>query len=107
VYNRLSEKGYIDDDKFTRYWVENRSLTKGASQRKLTAELRTKGVDSSIIERHLADSERTDQDELQKLITKKRPRYPDEQKLMQYLARQGFSYDDIKQALAGEGEDYS
>jgi regulatory protein len=100
VFDRLVEKGYIDDEKFTRYWVENRNLTKGASRRKLTAELRSKGVETPIIERYLADSTRSDDDEIQKIITKKRNRYPDDQKLMQYLARQGFSYDDIKQALA-------
>jgi regulatory protein len=100
VFDRLVEKGYIDDEKFTRYWVENRNLTKGASKRKLTAELRAKGVESSVIEKFLAESDRTDDDELQKIIAKKRSRYPDEQKLMQYLARQGFSYDDIKRGLS-------
>lgn len=100
VFNRLVEKGYIDDEKFTRYWVENRNLTKGASRRKLQAELRAKGVESGIIERHLAESIRSDEDEIEKIIAKKRNRYPDDQKLMQYLARQGFSYDDIKQALS-------
>lgn len=99
VFDRLTEKGYIDDEKFTRYWVENRSLTKGASRRKLQAELRAKGVESTIIERFLRESDRSDDDELQKVIAKKRARYPDRQKLMQYLARQGFSYDDISAAL--------
>lgn len=100
VFDRLVEKGYIDDEKFTRYWVENRSLTKGASKRKLTAELRSKGVEQSIVEKFLAESLRSDDDEIKKIIAKKRNRYPDEQKLIQYLARQGFNYDDIKTALA-------
>ncbi len=99
VFDRLVEKGYIDDQKFTRYWAENRSLTKGVSRRKLIAELRVKGVNSAIIEQNLSESERNDNDEIQKIISKKRARYPDEQKLMAYLARQGFNYDDIKQAL--------
>lgn len=99
VFDRLVEKGYIDDEKFTRYWVDNRSLTKGASKRKLTAELRSKGVEQSIVEKHLAESTRSDDDEIKKIIAKKRSRYPDEQKLIQYLARQGFNYDDIKTAL--------
>lgn len=99
AYDRLVEKGYVDDEKFTRYWVENRNTTKGVSKRKLQAELRAKGVDGSIIERFLSETDRSDASELQKIIAKKRARYPDEQKLMQYLARQGFSYDDIKQAL--------
>jgi len=100
VFNRLSEKGYIDDEKFTRYWLENRNLTKGASRRKLISELRAKGVNQSTIEDQLATSLRDDADELQKIIAKKRSRYPDNQKFMQYLVRQGFSYDDVKSALA-------
>ncbi|HEV7952300.1 MAG TPA: RecX family transcriptional regulator [Candidatus Saccharimonadales bacterium] len=99
VFDRLVDKGYIDDEKFTRYWVENRNLTKGASQRKMQAELRSKGIESSIIDKYLAESTRNDESEIEKIIVKKRNRYPDDQKLMQYLARQGFSYDDIKQAL--------
>ena len=102
VFDRLSDKGYIDDEKFARYWVENRHQTKGASRRKLTAELHAKGVDSSIIDSVLQDSRRNDEDELAKIIAKKRPRYPDEQKFIAYLARQGFSDDDIKQALRDE-----
>lgn len=100
VFDSLKEKGYIDDEKFTRFWIENRNLKKGTSKRKLVAELRAKGVDQSIIERYSSESERTDEDELRKVIAKKRSRYSDEQKLMQYLARQGFSYDDIKHALS-------
>ena len=99
VYDRLVEKGYIDDEKFTRYWVENRSITKGASQRKLSQELMTKGVDRSLIEAALATTERSDEDELKKVIAKKRARYPDEQKFIAYLMRQGFRYDDIKDNL--------
>lgn len=102
VFERLVEKGYVNDEKFARYWIENRNLTKGASRRKLTAELRAKGVETGIIERLLVESPRSDEDELQKIIAKKRGRYADEQKFMQYLARQGFSYDDIKRALRGE-----
>lgn len=100
VYERLNQKGYIDDEKFTKFWVENRNLKKGTSFRKLTAELRSKGVDQSVIEKYLSDSSRSDEDELRKVIAKKQGRYADPQKLMHYLARQGFSYDDIKEALS-------
>ena len=99
VFDRLVEKGYIDDEKFARYWVENRNMTKGASRRKLQAELQSKGVNLAIIEQQLAASPRSEDDELAKVIAKKRNRYADDQKFMQYLARQGFSYDDIKRAL--------
>ena len=50
VFDRLIDKGYIDDQKFAKYWVENRSITKGASRRKLEQELMTKGVARDVIE---------------------------------------------------------
>lgn len=99
VFDRLCEKNYIDDTKFAHYWIENRSLAKGASLRKLTAELRTKGVGDIIIRQALDTSARNDSAEIRKIITKKHARYPDKQKLTAYLARLGFGYDDIKKAL--------
>lgn len=100
VYERLVDRGYVDDEKFAKYWVENRSLQKGASARKLTAELRAKGVEQGIIDTSLSFSERNDRDELEKVILKKQARYLDEQKFKQYLMRQGFRYDDINDALS-------
>lgn len=100
VFNRLFEKGYLDDEKFARFWVENRNVRKGSSMRKLQMELRGKGVDSAIIEQVLANTERADSHELQKIIAKKASRYDDIQKLTAYLVRQGFRYDDVKEALA-------
>lgn len=100
VFGRLQDKGYIDDNKFAAYWIENRNLRKGSSKRKLSSELSAKGVDRTIIEQFLSETERDDMTELQKIIDKKRPRYDDEQKFMSYLSRQGFSYEDIKTALA-------
>lgn len=105
VFERLVEKGYVDDEKFAHFWIENRNLRKGTSMRKLSAELSAKGVDRSIIDRLLDETDRQDENELQKIIAKKRHRYEDEQKFMAYLARLGFGYDDIKSALSEENED--
>ncbi|MDQ5982476.1 MAG: regulatory protein [Patescibacteria group bacterium] len=105
VFDRLTQKGYINDEKFARFWVENRNITKGASRRKLQAELAAKGVDRSIVDQLLSESDRNDGDELQKVIAKKRMKYTDETKLMQYLARLGFGYDDIKEALQKSDDD--
>ncbi|MBC7746521.1 RecX family transcriptional regulator [Pedobacter sp.] len=100
VFDRLKEKGYVSDETFSRLWVENRSQIKGISRRKLQLELRKKGVDLALIEQALHDSPRSDEDELAKIIAKKRHRYDDEQKLIAYLIRQGFSYDIVKRALS-------
>ena len=104
VFERLAKKGYIDDEKFAHYWVENRQQTKGISFRKIKAELQAKGVDSSTIDKQLRETSRLEDDEIRKVIVKKRDRYTDEQKFIQYLARQGFSYDLIKKALAESNE---
>lgn len=103
VLHRLIEKGYVNDESFARWWVEYRNQVKGTSQRKLRAELGAKGVAREIVGRVLAETDRTDQQELQKVIAKKQNRYPDKQKFMGYLLRQGFSYEDIQAAL----EEYS
>ncbi len=102
IFERLQEKGYINDEKFVSFWIENRRLTKGVSKRKLISELRSKGIEQSIIEKYLEVTGRSDYGELRKVIEKKKNRYNDEQKLIAYLARQGFLYDDIKQALTEE-----
>ncbi len=99
VYERLAQKKYIDDEKFARYWVENRNLIKGVSKRKLQYELKSKGISEQIIRDSLIAGDRSDENELQKVIDKKRKRYPDNQKFTAYLARQGFLYDDIRREL--------
>jgi len=104
VFERLEEKGYIDDEKFTKFWVETRNQRKGTSRRKLTMELQQKGIESSIIETELAESTRDDSAEIEKVIAKKRAHYRDNQKFTQYLMRQGFRYDDIRAALNNDGD---
>lgn len=104
VYERLVEKGYISDEKFAQYWVENRNQRKGTSMRKLRAELLSKGVSSESIDEIIQKSTRDEKSELAKIIARKAAKYDDEQKLIAYLARQGFSYDDITEALAEEND---
>ncbi len=104
VLEKLIDKEYVNDFKFAKFWIENRSLRKGISSRKLESELRAKGVDASIVGELLKDSDRSDSDELQKIIIKKRQKYTDNNKLMAYLARQGFSFEDIKSALSADNE---
>lgn len=102
ILNKLSINGYVNDEQFAKRWVENRRLMKATSRRKLSQELQQKRIPRDIIDAVLADDkEATDEREvLRELVEKKRHRYPDQLKLMQYLARQGYSYDDIKTVLA-------
>lgn len=103
VLARLIEKKYLNDEKFARFWFEHRFLQKGTSVRRLKLELAQKGIENDIVERLIAENIRSDDEELQKIIAKKRRKYAsDEQKFIAYLARQGFAYDDIKRALSSE-----
>lgn len=102
VFTRLQQKGYINDEKFARFWVQNRNQTKGISLRKLRSELQSKGIEADIIDDIFNENARSDTDEIRKVISKKRKKYTEDEKLIQYLARQGFNYHDIKQALQEE-----
>jgi regulatory protein len=102
ILNKLSELGYVNDEAFAQAWVNNRRLLKPMSRRKLTLELRQKRVNGQIIDKVLGEDETSDSDTLKQLIDKKRSKYKDDVKLMQYLARQGYSYGDIKEALNKE-----
>lgn len=102
ILNKLSINGYINDEHFAKRWVENRRLLKPTSRRKLILELKQKRVPSEVIDKVLSE-DKSDVDErqiLRELVEKKRARYPDRTKFMQYLARQGYGYEDIKSVLS-------
>lgn len=104
ILNTLSMRGYVDDKVFAERWVENRRLLKSISRRKLNMELKTKRISEDIINEVLQADEADELEVLKSEVAKKRrqPKYQEDTKLMQYLARQGYNYSDIKQALSGK-----
>lgn len=101
IVARLKKHKYLDDQDFARRWVANRRLLKSTSKHRLSQELRQKRVADDIIQQVLSDDETDEQQVLRELIERKRKqlKYQDNLKLMQYLSRQGFSYDDIKSVI--------
>ena len=99
IIQKLLDKKYLDDYKFAEWYVENRFVKKGISKKRLKMELMKKGVAREIVDEVIDD--RDDEEEIRKVIAKKRAKYDDE-KLMGYLVRQGFSYDLVKQVLSEE-----
>jgi regulatory protein len=101
ILNKLSDIGLLDDEKFARAFVNDRRLLRPTSRRKLLAELRKKRISDEIIQKVVGSETADEQAALAALIMRKRrqTKYQDDTKLMQYLARQGFGYDDIKSAL--------
>ncbi len=102
IIDRLEAKKYIDDLKFAEYYADNRFVKKGISRKRLKMELMKKGVDKKLIDEVL--ERRNDEEELEKMILKKRSRYDDE-KLTQYLCRQGFSYELVKEKIQNYEKD--
>ena len=101
---RLKDRGYLDDYRFAEWYIENRFLKKGISLKRLKMELVKKGVSQDIINEALNRSSRNDREEILKIIVKKRIRYDDE-KLINYLCRQGFSYQLVSELVQSYGTD--
>jgi regulatory protein len=101
IIAKLTRIGLIDDEKYVQSFISNRKGLRPTSKRKLNAELRKKHISTSLIDQALS-SYGTDNDALEAVISQKmkQAKYHDKLKLMQYLARQGFAYDDIKSALS-------
>lgn len=104
VVSRLESQNYINDQDFARYFIENRHQNKGISTKRLIQELKIKGIDSDIIDQAMFDQGtgnlfRDEEVEIEKMIKKQLRKTSDRQKIIAYLARQGFSYDLIKTKL--------
>lgn len=105
LQDEFLRRGYLDEQKFAGWLMDVRRRA-GKSERAIKAELARKGISREIASEVMED----DGDELARLhelAVKKQKiaRYKaDPQKLMAYLARQGFSYDDIKTVLGELGQ---
>lgn len=95
IISTLISKKYLDDETYAKYYVENRFTKKGISVKRLRMELNKKGISNSIIEEVMSSGVRNDEEEIKKIIAKKRSKYDDE-KLTNYLLRQGFDYELVR-----------
>ena len=102
IIERLEAKKYVDDFRFAEWYVENRFVKKGISKKRLEMELVKKGVGREIIEEVIGG--RDDTEEIKKMIKRKRKKYDDE-KLINYLCRQGFSYQQVQNLVRESGTD--
>ncbi|MYW42176.1 recombination regulator RecX [Streptomyces sp. SID161] len=116
VLSRFEEVGLIDDGAFADAWVESRHHGRGLARRALARELRTKGVDSALIEDAVAqlDSEQEEATARELVARKLRTtRGLDRDKrlrrLASMLARKGYpeglALRVVRQALEEEGEE--
>lgn len=116
VLSRFEEVGLINDSAFADAWVESRHHGRGLARRALARELRTKGVDSALIDEAVGqlDSEQEETTARELVARKLRStRGLDRDKrirrLAGMLARKGYSEGMalrvVRQALEEEGEE--
>lgn len=96
VIGKLKKQGLIDDEEFARWWLEQRSRFRPRGKIALKIELKRKGVSQEIIEKII--NQKFDELVLAKKAVKKKVK--GEQKISQYLARRGFSWETIQKLLA-------
>ena len=100
---RLTEQGYLDDEAFARFWLENRAAFRPSSRRALRHELRQKGVAPEIIAAGLAEWDDVKAALAILQANERRWSRCDESVFQQqagaFLQRRGFSYADVREAL--------
>ncbi len=105
VVERLRGVNLVDDTAFVRYWIDNRAQFRPKGEVALRQELRRKGVDREVIDTVLAEAEHDeDHAALQAALAKAEryrnlPRPEFSQKLGAYLARRGFDYETVREAV--------
>ncbi|WP_432423243.1 recombination regulator RecX [Streptomyces pseudovenezuelae] len=116
VLSRFEEVGLINDGAFANAWVESRHHGRGLARRALSRELRTKGVDSTLIDEAVGqlDSEQEEETARELVARKLRAtRGLDRDKRLRRLAGilarkgypEGMALRVVRQALEEEGED--
>jgi regulatory protein len=95
IMKRLVDLKFIDDVEFAKFWIEHRKK----AARVLNRELVDKGISKDIIEKVTSsfDLSKKDNELMRKFIEKKK-NLPYE-KLVGYLMRRGFSYEEIRKEL--------
>ena len=99
---KLEGYGYIDDRRFAESYANELARLKNFGKRRILQELLRKGISRDIIDEVLSEIE-IDSESLVNLIERKYARYlgdeKGERKTFNALARMGYSYSEIKDAL--------
>ncbi len=104
VLLRLHRRGFLDDEAFARYWVENRARFRPKGRFALASELRQKGVGDAVIEKVLAAYDESAairhvaEEQMRRL--RHLPFSVARRRLRERLLRRGFPYDLIQDALS-------
>lgn len=100
---RLLQAGLLDDEAFSKYWVENRETFRPRGARLLRYELRRKGVHDALIDQAVENLDETDSAYQAAHDRARRYAHLDRvsfrRRLGAFLQRRGFGYEAVKEAV--------
>lgn len=108
LLEKLTKYELLDDTKFAHWWVEQRTIFRSKSKREIRSELRQKGIARDIISEVTSDL--SDRVAIQKLLKKNESKWGGledserKKKMSDYLARKGFSWDEVR-SIVGKQEE--
>ncbi|MGP3755421.1 recombination regulator RecX [Streptomyces sp. IBSNAI001] len=116
VLSRFEDVGLIDDAAFADAWVESRHHGRGLARRALVRELRTKGVDPTVIDEAVGQLDPEQEEETARELVARKLRSTrglDRDKRLRRLAGmlarkgygEGMALRVVRQAIEAEGED--
>lgn len=112
VIAMLSEQKFLNDREFARGWKESRARFRPKGRRIVELELKQRGISKEIIEEVMGEESTEDvpdeAEQLRRLVEQRLPKYRHlekfaiYQKLGAFLARRGYTWDQIKRAIDAE-----
>jgi regulatory protein len=105
LFDRLNRLELIDDEKFAKWWIEQRQAFRPKPKRVIGGELRMKGINKDIINKVLGEEEIDEEKMAKELLEKKMYKWENledfelKQKMSQYLAQKGFNWEIIKKVV--------
>lgn len=102
LIDKLKHLDLLDDLKFAKWWIDQRIQFKKKSKRIIIQELRQKGINQNDIDDAFGDTVIDEEKMARELLAKKIYKWKDlepreqKQKMSQYLAGKGFSWDVIE-----------
>lgn len=122
VVDFLEQYNYLNDEEFAKCYIKDKINLKGYGSFKIAYNLKLLGIGEDIYEKYLYDTDFVDEiSKIKMLISKKLGRgyyagleeynlydmeYKEKYKLFNYLARRGFSYDNINTAFSKLQEEH-
>ncbi len=102
----LKEQELIDDEKFTSWFVRNRTTLKPKGERILKRELKLKGISDGLIEKYFSENAVDEEPLALQILERRWPRYKGLtsqkrfEKAARFLMSRGFGFDLIKKTIA-------